>query len=271
MCLGQKTYHFIFLSGRVSLMDTYQPSAFRLAERKYKYYKSSKNCCKDFLDVVDFSNIEANSPINKERIVSIKSEEQPDIPIYSLSDKNGFYFIPNGLKINDQAQLIKNSIYEYSSTPNYANFGKLDCNLWEKYKEEMFNKVNLTWVTLGYHYNWTTNIYENTPERITEFPNYLVDLSIKFATQCNFQSYQPEAGIINYYKVNSSMMKAHQDESEFTFHQPIVSMSIGNSCIFLLGGINTVEPPTAIWMRSGDVMVMGGHSRVFFHGNLSAL
>lgn len=41
--------------------------------------------------------------------------------------------------------------------------------------------------------------------------------------------------------------------------------SFGQSAIFLLGGTCRQDPPTAMYMHSGDVMVMSGHSRLLYH------
>jgi hypothetical protein len=45
-----------------------------------------------------------------------------------------------------------------------------------------------------------------------------------------------------------------------------VSISLGCSAIFLLGGRTKNEAPLGFLVRSGDVVVMGGESRVCFHG-----
>lgn len=41
--------------------------------------------------------------------------------------------------------------------------------------------------------------------------------------------------------------------------------SFGQSAIFLLGGLKRVEAPTAMFMHSGDIMVMSGFSRLLNH------
>lgn len=247
------------------------PSAFRLAERKYRFYKKPKTKY-DFTDVIDFSNISGNSIENQEKIIFISQSN--GMNIYSIKGVDGFYFITNALNIEEQVFWMKKSIKEYADYPNFSNFGgQLQENVWDFHTksgesiEDPKSKINkLRWITLGYHYNWTTNIYENSPERISKFPDELVNLCKNHANLCSFNSFEPQAGIINYYHANISMMKAHQDESEFTFNQPILSYSIGCSCIFLLGNTSTDIPPIPIWMRSGDLMIMGGHSRVFYHG-----
>lgn len=46
---------------------------------------------------------------------------------------------------------------------------------------------------------------------------------------------------------------------------PVVFSSFGQSAIFLLGGVSRQDPPTAMYMHSGDVMVMSGQSRLLYH------
>lgn len=46
---------------------------------------------------------------------------------------------------------------------------------------------------------------------------------------------------------------------------PVVSSSFGQSAVFLLGGVSRQDPPTAMYMHSGDVMVMSGQSRLLYH------
>lgn len=46
---------------------------------------------------------------------------------------------------------------------------------------------------------------------------------------------------------------------------PVVFSSFGQSAIFLLGGVSRQDPPTAMYVHSGDVMVMSGQSRLLYH------
>ena len=47
---------------------------------------------------------------------------------------------------------------------------------------------------------------------------------------------------------------------------PIVSISLGLSAVYLLGGPSKAEAPLALLVRSGDVIVQGGASRGHVHG-----
>jgi len=56
------------------------------------------------------------------------------------------------------------------------------------------------------------------------------------------------------------------DDVEEEFDAPVVSISIGNTAIFLLGGKTRSDPPVAMYLRSGDIVIMGGESRLCYHG-----
>jgi len=48
--------------------------------------------------------------------------------------------------------------------------------------------------------------------------------------------------------------------------QPIVTASLGCPAVFLIGGQTRDVAPTALLLRSGDVVVMTGRARRCFHG-----
>lgn len=74
-----------------------------------------------------------------------------------------------------------------------------------------------------------------------------------------------EAGIVNYYRPKSTM-GGHRDDLELTFEEPVVSISCGCTAVFLIGGASRDVPPVPLVLESGDVVVMGGASRLFYHG-----
>ena len=61
-------------------------------------------------------------------------------------------------------------------------------------------------------------------------------------------------------------MCGHLDDAEHCMSEPIVSMSLGCSAIFLLGTRSKTDTPKALLLRSGDVVVMSGESRYCYHG-----
>ena len=75
----------------------------------------------------------------------------------------------------------------------------------------------------------------------------------------------PEACLINFYEP-SARMGLHQDRDEQTFDAPVVSVSLGDTCLFRIGGTNRNDPTQSIRLESGDVVVLGGEARLAFHG-----
>jgi alkylated DNA repair protein (DNA oxidative demethylase) len=75
----------------------------------------------------------------------------------------------------------------------------------------------------------------------------------------------PEACLINYYGPNAKM-GLHQDRDEVDFSAPVVSLSLGDSCLFRVGGLKRGDPTRSFRLNSGDVLVLGGDARLAFHG-----
>jgi alkylated DNA repair protein (DNA oxidative demethylase) len=78
-------------------------------------------------------------------------------------------------------------------------------------------------------------------------------------------SQPPEACLINLYSAGAKM-GLHQDRDEADFAAPVVSVSLGDSCLFRLGGRKRSDPTRSFRLNSGDVLVLGGRDRLAFHG-----
>jgi alkylated DNA repair protein alkB family protein 1 len=76
---------------------------------------------------------------------------------------------------------------------------------------------------------------------------------------------EPETAIVNFYSVGNHM-GGHLDDAEHAMDKPIISLSLGCSAIFLIGGKVKSIKPTPILVRSGDVIIMSGASRSCYHG-----
>jgi len=61
-------------------------------------------------------------------------------------------------------------------------------------------------------------------------------------------------------------MGLHQDRDESDFSAPMVSVSLGDDCLFRVGGTKCGDPSQSFRLASGDVFVLGGTSRLAFHG-----
>jgi alkylated DNA repair protein (DNA oxidative demethylase) len=75
----------------------------------------------------------------------------------------------------------------------------------------------------------------------------------------------PQACLINFYPAGARM-GLHQDRDEQEFSAPVVSVSLGDDCLFRIGGTRRSDPTASLRLHSGDVVVLGGESRLAFHG-----
>jgi DNA oxidative demethylase len=75
----------------------------------------------------------------------------------------------------------------------------------------------------------------------------------------------PEACLINYYGPDAKM-GLHQDRDEQDFSAPVVSLSLGDSCLFRIGGQKRGDPTRSLRLGSGDALVLAGEARLAFHG-----
>ena len=75
----------------------------------------------------------------------------------------------------------------------------------------------------------------------------------------------PEACLINFYEPGARM-GLHQDRDEEMFEAPVVSVSLGDSATFRVGGLARKDPTKSFRLQSGDVVVLGGAARLAFHG-----
>jgi alkylated DNA repair protein (DNA oxidative demethylase) len=77
--------------------------------------------------------------------------------------------------------------------------------------------------------------------------------------------HDPEACLVNRYEP-TARMGLHQDKDEQDFDAPVVSISLGDTCLFRVGGAQRADPTQSLKLESGDVVVLGGQSRLAFHG-----
>ena len=75
----------------------------------------------------------------------------------------------------------------------------------------------------------------------------------------------PESCLINYYGPTAKM-GLHQDRDEHDFAAPVVSLSLGDTCLFRIGGSSRGDPTRTIRLASGDALVLGGKARLAYHG-----
>lgn len=75
----------------------------------------------------------------------------------------------------------------------------------------------------------------------------------------------PECCLVNYYG-EGARMGLHQDKDEGSFDWPVLSISLGDDGLFRMGTKDRGGKTQSVWLRSGDVVVMGGAARLAYHG-----
>lgn len=75
----------------------------------------------------------------------------------------------------------------------------------------------------------------------------------------------PYCCLVNFYG-EGARMGLHQDRDEADFSHPVVSISLGDEALFRMGNETRGGRTSSVWLRSGDVVVMGGEARLRYHG-----
>jgi alkylated DNA repair protein (DNA oxidative demethylase) len=76
----------------------------------------------------------------------------------------------------------------------------------------------------------------------------------------------PQCCLVNRYGAAKSKMGLHRDEDEEDFSAPVVSLSLGDTALYRIGGLERKGPTSSFRLASGDVLVLGGPSRLRYHG-----
>jgi DNA oxidative demethylase len=125
--------------------------------------------------------------------------------------------------------------------------------------------VCLGWHWIPYRYARTAEDVDGAP--VTPFPAWLADLGRRAvgAALGDAAGYAPDVALVNWYDAEARL-GLHQDRDERS-QAPVVSLSVGDTCVFRFGNPETRgRPYTDLELRSGDLFVFGGPSRLAFHG-----
>ena len=122
------------------------------------------------------------------------------------------------------------------------------------------------WNARTYSYEWQRTDHDGLPA--PPLPPDLAGLAVEASAAVGF-TLDPDICLVNRYG-DDGRMGLHQDKDEdrstLAAGVPVVSLSLGDSGRFLLGGLRRRESTTAVDLRSGDAFVMGGPSRLRYHG-----
>jgi alkylated DNA repair protein (DNA oxidative demethylase) len=122
------------------------------------------------------------------------------------------------------------------------------------------------WNGKTYRYEAARSDYDNLP--VPPLPAVFAEVARQMAAAAGM-TVEPDICIINYY-ARDGRMGLHQDkdesESSLSAGVPVVSVSLGDTARFLLGGLRRRDAVTAVMLESGDGFVFGGPARLRHHG-----
>jgi alkylated DNA repair protein (DNA oxidative demethylase) len=127
--------------------------------------------------------------------------------------------------------------------------------------------VCLGWHWIPYRYSRVAEDVDGAP--VTPLPGWLGDLGRRAVAAVEGDAagarYRPDVALVNLY-ADGARMGQHRDADERS-PAPVVSLSIGDSCTFRFGNPETRgRPYVDVELRSGDLFVFGGPSRLAYHG-----
>jgi alkylated DNA repair protein (DNA oxidative demethylase) len=169
----------------------------------------------------------------------------------------GLRYLPGFLDAQSQKKLLgdlRNAVAEAPFlTPVMPRTGR-------PFTVRMTNLGALGWVSdrAGYRYQPT---HPETGKPWPAIPDMVLDVWRKVSGY----PHEPEACLVNFYQ-GGARMGLHRDEDEEDFAAPVVSISLGDTAVFRMGGPERGGKTESFKLTSGDVLVMGGASRLCYHG-----
>lgn len=174
-----------------------------------------------------------------------------------MLDLNGARYVPgflDGAAQRRLAEAIAAILAEAPAfTPRMPRTGKA-------FSVRMTNCGPLGWVSdiAGYRYQ------DRHPETGRPWPA-MPPMLIEAWTALADWPGPPEACLVNLYAAGARM-GLHQDRDEAALDAPVVSLSLGDSAVFRVGGHKRGDPTRSVTLHSGDAIVLGGAARLAFHG-----
>lgn len=171
--------------------------------------------------------------------------------------RQGFRFFPGHLNDAEQRALTGFITAAIAAAPLFT---PVMPKSGRPFSVRMTNLGPLGWVSdrRGYRYQ------PSHPETGLPWPAMLPELLALWRDLSRY-GHEPEACLVNLYR-GDARMGLHQDRDELDFAAPVLSVSLGDAARFRLGGSERGGGTETLRLNSGDVLVMGGESRLAFHG-----
>jgi alkylated DNA repair dioxygenase AlkB len=219
--------------------------------------------------------------------------------VFSLPAYPGFYVLPRALSVAQQEALARAALRRYVEPPSRRSLDRADGGgggapppLWRGADGRLQRRLG--WATLGLHYDWAGRRYHIPGEPAaaawaSPFPPLLASFC-EAAVACAHAAveraglgsapapaglplapFSPQSAILSVYhaaraRADKLPMGGHKDDIERTMAAPVLSVSLGATAVFLLGGDERDAPPQPLLLRSGDVTLLSGAVRACVHG-----
>lgn len=176
----------------------------------------------------------------------------------AAADLNGFRLLPGRLSRAEQEALLAEVFTRLKDAPLYTpRMPKSGAPM----SVRMSNFGALGWFTdkeRGYRYQSqhpdTGRPWPDMPAIVLELWNELADYPAP-----------PEACLVNLYQ-GDARMGLHVDSDEEAWDAPVLSISLGDTAVFRIGGPVRSDPTMSVRLASGDVCLLGGAARRAYHG-----
>lgn len=168
----------------------------------------------------------------------------------------GFDLWPGCLDPKAQADLTRLALAAAEAAPlaNYATaYGKA-----MSVKMSAFGPLGWTSDKAGYRY---ADRHPGTGAPWPTLPVALLDLWAALGDPDT----PPDSCLINLYR-GDARMGLHQDRDEADPRFPVLSVSLGDTAVFRIGGTARKDPTRSLRLSSGDICRLSGPARLAFHG-----
>lgn len=170
---------------------------------------------------------------------------------------DGFRHWPAALDAAAQQQLLAEVLARVERagwfTPTMPRSGR-------PFSVRMCNLGPLGWVSDRGGYRYEPH-HPETGAPWPPMPQLLYELWDRYAGW----PHPPEACLVNLYRPGARM-GLHRDVDEEDLDAPVLSISLGDTALFRIGGSERRGPTRRIVLKSGDLVLLGGAARLAFHG-----
>jgi len=171
-------------------------------------------------------------------------------------ETDGFRMFPGAMTPQQQASLVQDVLSLVDDAPLYhpTTPGGRPMSV------AMTNLGALGWMSDRNGYRYQTS-HPVTGAPWPAIPASLRDIWRHFGERED----APDACLVNLYR-EGARMSLHQDLDERDVSAPVVSVSLGDTALFRIGGLQRRDRTRSVRLSSGDICVLAGRSRLAFHG-----